>query len=72
MFSIERTSGAGSCPQCGCKEFEESKWSGPEWTACANGECDFEILTAHVKEVEEIPIEVSNGGIDVDGNSTRD
>ena len=61
LVHVEPTSGKGSCPQCGFMEFEPSKWSGPSWTACANQDCNFEVLTAHVKEAEAITTKVSKG-----------
>lgn len=51
----------GNCPQCGNREFQLSTWSGKEWTECTNSDCDFEVLTAHVKEVEAITTKVSKG-----------
>lgn len=40
---------SGQCPACKSNEFTEAE-SG--WTECNNDECDFAILTAHLKEIE--------------------
>ncbi len=44
--------GTGKCPDCGAGRFIEDWWS-KGWTSCDNEDCDFEMLTEHLREIEK-------------------
>ncbi len=51
--SKTKSSSFGVCPQCNKgKTFREGTGWDADWTVCCGDECDFAILTAHIKEIE--------------------